>query len=580
MNNYYSNEKNILIVLSLFKQAGIRKIIVSPGATNVSIVASMQQDPFFEMFSCVDERSAAYMACGLSEESGEPVVLSCTGATSSRDYMPGLTEAYYRKLPVIALTSSQFSSRIGHLIPQVTNRTCPPPDVVVASYNIEHIKDKDDEWSCMIKVNKALSCLTKQGGGPVHINLVTNYSKDFSVQELPFANRILRITQNDIFPEIPQGRIAIFCSSHKKWKENESKAVDSFCASNNGVVICDHTSNYKGKYRVLPALLCAQENFSFENLIPDLCIHIGEVSGAYPLYRFAGKNIWRVSEDGVIRDTFGHLTKIFEMPEHIFFEHYSGEVKENTYYKQIKDAIGTLERKLNEVDLPFSNIWAAGQLAPKLPDNSVLHLGILNSLRSWNIFEIPSSVREYSNVGGFGIDGNMSSLIGASLCDPNRIYYGVFGDLSTFYDINSLANRNVGNNVRILVVNNGRGAEFRLPKQINADIGDDIDMYIAAAGHNGNQSRKLLKSYVESLGYKYVSADNKDDFRESMPFFLSSEINESIVFEIFTDYKDECDALQKVRSLTPPSLLLKAKKKAKETLGDNGFTIIKNILRK
>ena len=99
MNFNYSAERNVQIVLSLFKQYGIKRVIASPGAINIPVVASMQQDQFFEMFSCVDERSAAYMACGLAEETSEPVVLSCTGATSSRNYMPGLTEAYYRKLP-------------------------------------------------------------------------------------------------------------------------------------------------------------------------------------------------------------------------------------------------------------------------------------------------------------------------------------------------------------------------------------------------------------------------------------------------------------------------------------------------
>ena len=54
----------------------------------------MQQDPFFEIYSVVNERSAVYIACGLSAESGEPVALSCTGATLSRINMPGLTEAF------------------------------------------------------------------------------------------------------------------------------------------------------------------------------------------------------------------------------------------------------------------------------------------------------------------------------------------------------------------------------------------------------------------------------------------------------------------------------------------------------
>ena len=50
------------------------------------------QDSWFEMYSSVDERSAAYMACGMAAESGEVVVLSCTGATASRNYVSGLTE--------------------------------------------------------------------------------------------------------------------------------------------------------------------------------------------------------------------------------------------------------------------------------------------------------------------------------------------------------------------------------------------------------------------------------------------------------------------------------------------------------
>lgn len=63
------------------------------------------------MYSSVDERSAAYIACGMAAELGEPVVLTCTGATASRNYISGLTEAYYRKLPVLAVTSSQDISR-------------------------------------------------------------------------------------------------------------------------------------------------------------------------------------------------------------------------------------------------------------------------------------------------------------------------------------------------------------------------------------------------------------------------------------------------------------------------------------
>ena len=90
----YTNERNVQMLIYLMKKHGIKKVIASPGTTNITLVASMQNDPWFEIYSAADERSAAYMACGLAAESGEPVALSCTGATASRNYIPALIENY------------------------------------------------------------------------------------------------------------------------------------------------------------------------------------------------------------------------------------------------------------------------------------------------------------------------------------------------------------------------------------------------------------------------------------------------------------------------------------------------------
>lgn len=151
MKHYYSNEKSILILISLLKQHGIKKVIASPGTTNLTFVASIQQDPWFEIYSSADERSAAYIACGMAAESGEPVVLTCTGATASRNYMPGLTEAYYRKLPVLAVTSTQDETKIGHLHAQVIDRRSLPNDIVLLSEHISVTHNDIDRWSNTVK---------------------------------------------------------------------------------------------------------------------------------------------------------------------------------------------------------------------------------------------------------------------------------------------------------------------------------------------------------------------------------------------------------------------------------------------
>lgn len=148
-----------------------------------------------KFFHSVDERSAAYLACGLAEESGEKVAISCTGATASRNYMSGLTEAFYRKLPIISITSFNGNKFVGNLMPQNIDRTVLPKDIAKISVQLPVVKDESDFEYCSVLVNKAILETTKDGGGPVHINLTTTYKGTFTTSYLPEVRVIKRISQ-------------------------------------------------------------------------------------------------------------------------------------------------------------------------------------------------------------------------------------------------------------------------------------------------------------------------------------------------------------------------------------------------
>lgn len=582
MNNskYYTSEVSVQIVISLLKEYGIRYIIASPGTTNITLVASLQYDPFFKIISSVDERSAAYIACGIAEESGEPVVISCTGATASRNYMPGLTEAYYRKLPVIAITSNQGVEKIGQLIPQNIDRRIAPNDIAIKSVYVPCAKSDTEIYNCELLLNNVFSELKRNGGGPIHINLATSYSRDFSVSTLPEYRSIKRIKNLKQSPQFSLGKIAIFIGSHKPFNHNEEIAIDKFCAKYDAVVFCDHTSAYKGKYRVLYSLVASQGPLS-DNLKVDTLIHIGEVSGDYYTLRVQPKEVWRVNPDGEMRDTFRKLKYVFEMEEIEFFNHYSTEstIEASSYHESCKAELKEIYNNIPE--LPFSNVWIAQQTAHLIPKNSVLHLGILNTLRSWNFFEVDKSVRTNCNVGGFGIDGILSTLIGASLSNKDKLYFGVIGDLAFCYDMNILGNHNVGNNVRIMLINNGRGTEFRNYDHPGNAFGDNADAYIAAAGHFGNKSPQLIRHYAEDLGYKYLTACDKESYLKVFKEFLSPELGpQSIIFEVFTDSVNESDALKIIRSIKKEekTLSTKIKLSIRSVLGDNTVEKAKKII--
>ena len=578
MEKHYSAERNVQILVALLKAHGIRYVIASPGTTNINFVASVQCDPFFKVFSSVDERSAAYLACGIANESGEAVVLSCTGATASRNYISGMTEAYYRKLPVLAVTSTQNPMKVGHLIPQVIDRSRQQADTMLKSFMLNMVRTEDESWDCEIKVNKALLELHHRGGGPVHINLETGYNRDFSLRELPSVRKINRIMPTDDFPELPNGRIAFFVGSHAEFSKELASAIDTFCSNHDAVVFCDITSGYHGEYEFHPALLASQLYWCKEDITPDLLIHIGEVSGDYSMDSIVPGAVWRVSPDGEIRDRFKRLTKVFEMDELAFLKHYNqGTAVESVYLNTCHVLNQLALEKLP--DLPFSNIWIAKTSASKVPDNSTLHVGILHSLRCWNFFNLPKTIATSCNVGGFGIDGDVSALIGASLVNPAKLCFAIVGDLAFFYDLNVLGNHHVGNNVRVMLINNGRGTEFHNFDHPASCFGADGDSYMAAAGHFGNKSQDLVKHYATDLGYGYMSARNKDEFLAQYELFFSPVSKERpIIFEVFTDSDDESNALKLLKTT-----LMDSKAKLKDALiNSSGYKMahkIKKIIK-
>lgn len=584
---HYTNERNVQIVIALLKAHGIHRVIASPGTTNMTFVVSIQNDPWFQLWSSVDERSAAYLACGMAAETGEPVVISCTGATASRNYMPGLTEAYYRKLPVLAITSTRGNHRVGHLVDQQIDRRNLPNDIAMESVTIPMVKDAEDERMCEIEANKAILALKLNGGGPAHINMYTGYSNNFSVKELPKANAIYRHTIYDELPTIPKdGRIAVYVGSHANFTEKQIDAIDRFCATHDAVVFCDHTSGYRGKYEVHYQLSAGQRHWSSPLKQVNLLIHIGEVSG--DLFRPTFNHIWRVSPDGALRDTWGKLRRVFMMPEEEFFSRYSEEGASHTaYLDALNDEIATLTAQIPE--LPFSNIWMAQHMHSKLPAGCEFHMGIYHSLRSYNFFKLPAGIQAKCNVGGFGIDGGVSTMIGASLAHPEKLFVGVFGDLAFFYDMNVVGNRHVGNNVRILLINNGKGNEFRNYAHPCYFLGEEAEDYVAAARHYGNKSDALVKNYAENLGYEYLTANSKESFLSVVDRFLTPEITDRpMLLEVFTDTQDESDALEHILNFVEGedgfvNIVSKAKSAMKDvirsTLGNNRVKAIKDFIR-
>lgn len=184
--------------------------------------------------------------------------------------------------------------------------------------------------------NEAMLELTHHCNGPVQLNIEALDSETWEIsdkEDLPIPRVIIRYEKWSDFENINllDKRILIVVGEHRPFSDSERNAIENFCETNNVVVYTVHISNYHGRYSINgeKCLLCSSEKYFKEFLEPDIVITIGGITGDYVCYNKLSKSlskeaeVWRVSPDGNVVDTYGRLTKIFEMRYEDFFVRFS-----------------------------------------------------------------------------------------------------------------------------------------------------------------------------------------------------------------------------------------------------------------
>ena len=531
----YDNIKNIELTVDILKKHNIKHFVISPGGTNIPLIKKIQDDNFFDCYSIVDERSAVYFAIGIYLQTGAPVAMLCTSAQATRNYIPGLTEAYYKRVPILAITMEKHPRFKYQEYMQAPDQTSLPKDSVKKSFELPFITDINDVYHSKRLINEAVLELNNNGKGPVQLCIPW---LDFKIAEVEPSNTMIERIEYDssLKVSLKGKRVLVVIGEHRPFSEAENNAIDYFCKNTNSAIYVNHLSNYHNEYSINGNFLMSSiDSNTFNKLIPDILISIGGQTGDYPFYlkfsktEYQSIEHWRVSEDGRIADTYDKLTKTFHMSEQDFFLCVE-EDNSNTheFFELWKEECDRLD---SELSVPYSNVSIAQYLHNRIPSNSIIQFSILNSLRVWNLFKLDSSIECYSNVGAFGIDGGMSTLIGQSVISDKKAFM-IIGDLAFFYDMNSLGIRHIKNNLRIILINNNGGIEFKL----HGEDCDKTNRYIAAADHF-----KDAKGWAEDCGFLYLKAGTMEEF-VSASQILVEDSDKPIILEAFIKDRDERDA--------------------------------------
>lgn len=584
---YLPKYKTFQILIPLLKAHNIRHIVISPGSRMREFVLAVEEDPYFKTYDVTDERSASYFALGMSQQLEEPVAITCTSSTATTNYYPGITEAFYQNVPLVVLTGDRDPYMLGQQEDQMINQINMYDRVVKKSVTLPIVKDDFDSWYCERLINEALLELHHHGYGPVHINVpvpaVITWDEDKVIQDYPKVKVIRRIDFNETSEQLMAQKITELTNKKRimvivgqKQDDTDLSFLSEFFKRYNCVIHAEHmgNANIPGKLNLMGVSTCIPQS-KWDDYLPDLIISL---CGTLAITRnlketFRTKHLehWLINEDGKVVDAYRNLTTIFECTPKIFFDYAndhapSASKNDKVYYNLWKALID----KHIEPEYPFSNVYAIQTALKYLPSNINLHLSILNSIRLSNYFKLPEKAKVYANVGTDGIDGCMSSFFGqADVTDKECFLF--IGDLSFFYDMSSIRIKHNKANAHILLINNHGGNEFYIqPLMPTTDQG-------LGAKHKNN-----AKDWVESCGFRYLSAHNKDEFERNIKEFVKVQQKRPVLFEVFTDQMEDRKAIGMIRNSYSKIFdkYSAAKQAVKNILGEDTVKGIKRILGK
>ena len=561
-------------VVQLCKAKNIQHIVLSPGSRNAPLTIGFSHDPFFNCYSIVDERCAAFFALGIAQQIQEPVAVVCTSGSALLNYYPAVAEAFYSNIPLVILSADRPKHLVGIGDGQTINQKDVFKNHILYSANLKqdlseenkleleelpllkNIKNKLEKYLGLQRtiqqhndeqINAAINTSISQKG-PIHINVPFNEPLYDMVDELVVNPKVIPLSKNGIEVEdlsafIKQWNIAkrklILVGSNLPNTVNQNY-LDILAADESVLVLTETTSNIHHE-RFIPGidkLIAALNTKEFEALKPDILLTFGGLVVSKKIKKFLReykpKQHWHIGEHNA-NDTYFVLNKVFKTSVNTFFSKFLVQTKaiQSDYNNFWLSAFKSRREKHEDYIklMPYCDFKVFAILLKAIPRHSQFQVGNSSAIRYTQLFDLDTTIQVFCNRGTSGIDGSTSTAIGAALASPLQTTY-ITGDLSFLYDSNALWNNYTPNNFRIIVINNGGGGIFRiLPGHKNTS---NFDTFFETK-HN-----LTAKHLCQMFGFEYATATNEKELSVHLDNFYTVGKQPKLL-EVFTpgDKNDE-----------------------------------------
>jgi 2-succinyl-5-enolpyruvyl-6-hydroxy-3-cyclohexene-1-carboxylate synthase len=512
--------------------AGVRHVCVCPGSRSTPLALLLAQHPSLRVWMHLDERSAGFFGLGLARALGQPVALLATSGTAAANFFPAVVEANLARVGLVVLTADRPHELRDNGAPQTVDQ------LRLYGAHAKWFFDLPEPDASLQQVRLVRSLAARAVGeamaeprGPVHLNWPFREPLVPAPPQRAPEDRAPLVVRNPTLAPPPRlartlgrelsrhARGVIVCGPQD---DAELPASVALVAQRLGYpLLADSLSGVRCGQHDRSQVIDAYDAFlrdptTAERLEPEVVIRIGAIPTSKPLaaylQRFAHARQILVDPGGW-REPLGLATDVLHVDPRALCDGLAAEVSASAAgdwlaaWREVNAVTRrAIEVHLDGLDEPFEG-GVFAQLAELLPDGCVLYAGNSMPVRDLDTF-FPSSaraVRCLSNRGANGIDGVVSSALGASAAGIGRVVL-VIGDVSFYHDLNGLlAARRHALDLLVVLLNNDGGGIFSFLPQAEAEPATFEELFGTPHGLD-------FRPLVEGFGGRFVRIRGRREF--------------------------------------------------------------------
>lgn len=460
------NEEIAHQVLQMALDKGVREFVMCAGSRNSAFVEALRVSKGIKTFYWPEERSAAFFSLGRSRQTNKPVAIIVTSGSAAAELLPATLEAFYSGVPLLLITADRPQRFRGSGAPQSAEQV--------------GLFGKYVRFAADITKNKACNLSGWDLRGPAHLNVCLEepqrepkFTGKYPLKLTPTVEELRKVDLQrpieilDRFISQVERPLVVVSTLKKQSQESVVKFLIEL-----------------GAPVMLEAISGLREDPRLQSLRIRRIDHVLETAKqcGYPIdgvLRIGGiptHRLWRdleflrdeIKVCGISEQAFSGLSWnrcVACAPIEVLLDQYSLDKCFNRYVsRKWLQHQHEFENKLIELfhEEPQAEASLMHHLSKIIPEASQIYLGNSLPIREWDMAAVSEDkgFKTYASRGINGIDGQISTFLG--LCCSQNAHWGVFGDLTTIYDMAGawILPQLDAKQVNIVVINNGGGMIF------------------------------------------------------------------------------------------------------------------------